>query len=136
MAELLGIVAGGAGLVSLALQLVDGGQKLRNRYKNAKGLKSNVLWLSQDLELIGQQLVQIESYAPTILQQQLGPIMLERCRSRSASVAARLENLTEALPVSTSRSHLIRATFRSSQWKSELDELQCLVSSLKQDISQ
>jgi hypothetical protein len=136
MAELLGIVAGGAGLVSLALQLVDGGQKLRHRYKNAKGLEGNVSWLGQDLELIGQQLIQLESSAPSILQEQLGPIMLERCRSRSASVAARLYTLTQAIPVTISKREMIRATFRSGQWKGELDELQCLVTGLKQDISQ
>ncbi|QPC77109.1 hypothetical protein HYE68_007861 [Fusarium pseudograminearum] len=135
MAELLGIVAGGAGLVSLALQLVDGGQKLRNRYKNAKGLEGNVLWLGQDLELIGQQLIQLESSAYIILQEQLGPIMLERCRSRSAYVAARLDSLTQAMPVTISKRELIQATLRSGQWKSELKELQCLVTGLKQDIS-
>ncbi|EKJ67893.1 hypothetical protein FPSE_11902 [Fusarium pseudograminearum CS3096] len=136
MAELLGIVAGGAGLVSLALQLVDGGQKLRDRYKNAKGLEGNILWLGQDLELIGQQLIQLESSAYIILQEQLGPIMLERCRSRSACVAARLDSLTQAMPVTISKRELIQATLRSGQWKSELEELQCLVTGLKQDISQ
>ncbi|GKU04043.1 hypothetical protein FLAG1_06287 [Fusarium langsethiae] len=136
MAELLGVVAGGAGLVSLALQLVNGGQKLRHRYKNAKGIEGNVSWLCQDLELIGQQLIQLESSAPVILQEQLGPIMLERCRSRSAAVAARLDSLTQAIPVTTSKRELIRATFRSGQWKSEFEELQCLVTGLKQDISQ
>ncbi|KAG8353688.1 hypothetical protein FVEN_g12925 [Fusarium venenatum] len=113
MAELLGVVAGGAGLVSLALQLVDGGQKLRHRYKNTKGLEGNVLWLGQDLELIGQQLIQLESSAPIILQEQLGPIMLERCRSRSASAAARLHSLVQAIPITISKRELIRAVFRS-----------------------
>ncbi|RGP67526.1 hypothetical protein FLONG3_8452 [Fusarium longipes] len=136
MAELLGIIAGGAGLASLALQLVEGGQKLRHRYKNAKGLEGNVSWLSQDIELIGRQLIQLESSAPSILQEQLGPIMLERCRSRSASVAARLDSLTEEIPITVSKREIIRATFRSGQWRSELDELQCLVTGLKQDISQ
>ncbi|KAF5267047.1 hypothetical protein FOXYS1_2095 [Fusarium oxysporum] len=106
MAELLGIVAGGAGLASLALQLVDGGQKLRQRYKNVKSLGVNISWLSEDIELIGKQLIQLETSADDIMQEQLGPIMMERCRDRSG------------------------------QWKGELDELQALVTGLKQDISQ
>ncbi|KAF5564941.1 hypothetical protein FNAPI_1909 [Fusarium napiforme] len=117
MAELLGIVAGGAGLASLALQLVDGGQKLRQRYKNVKGLGGNITWLSEDVELIGKQLMQLETSADDIMQEQLGPIMMGRCRDRSARVADRLASL-------------------ASQWKGELGELQVLVTGLKQDISQ
>ncbi|TXC00960.1 hypothetical protein FocTR4_00009222 [Fusarium oxysporum f. sp. cubense] len=101
MAELLGIVAGGAGLASLALQLVDGGQKLRHRYKNAKGMEGNVLWLSEDIELIGKQLIQLEASADDIMQEQLGPIMMGRCRDRSAKVADRLANLAGDLPIET-----------------------------------
>ncbi|KAI7772075.1 hypothetical protein LZL87_009238 [Fusarium oxysporum] len=106
MTELLGAVAGGAGLASLALQLVNGGQKLRQRYKNIKGLGGNISWLSEDIELIGKQLIQLETSANDIMQEQLGPIMMERCRDRSG------------------------------QWKGELDELQALVTGPKQDISQ
>ncbi|KAG4263488.1 hypothetical protein FPRO03_09795 [Fusarium proliferatum] len=136
MAELLGIVAGGAGLASLALQLVDGGQKLRKRYKNVKGLGGNILWLSEDIELIGKQLIQLETSASDIMQEQLGPIMMGRCRDRSARVADRLANLAGDIPVNSSRRQIIRTTFRSGQWKGELDELQALVTGLKQDISQ
>ncbi|RBA09863.1 hypothetical protein FPRO05_05799 [Fusarium proliferatum] len=136
MAELLGIVAGGAGLASLALQLVDGGQKLRQRYKNVKGLGGNILWLSEDIELIGKQLIQLETSADDIMQEQLGPIMMGRCRDRSARVADRLANLAGDIPVNSSRRQIIRTTFRSGQWKGELDELQALVTGLKQDISQ
>ncbi|KAF5724402.1 hypothetical protein FMUND_859 [Fusarium mundagurra] len=82
MAELLGIIAGGAGLASLALQLVDGGQRLRQRYKNTKGFGGNITWLSEDIELIGKQLMQLEASADDIMQEQLGPIMMGRCRDR------------------------------------------------------
>ncbi|CVL00836.1 uncharacterized protein FPRN_08343 [Fusarium proliferatum] len=136
MAELLGIVAGGAGLASLALQLVDGGQKLRQRYKNVKGLGGNILWLSEDIELIGKQLIQLKTSADDVMQEQLGPIMMGRCRDRSARVADRLANLAGDIPVNSSRRQIIRTTFRSGQWKGELDELQALVTGLKQDISQ
>ncbi|KAL5585437.1 hypothetical protein FOVSG1_014826 [Fusarium oxysporum f. sp. vasinfectum] len=136
MAELLGIVAGGAGLASLALQLVDGGQKLRQRYKNVKGLGGNISWLSEDIELIGKQLIQLEANGDDIMQEQLGPIMMERCRDRSAKVAYRLANLAGDIPANSSRRQIIRTTFRSGQWKGELDELQALVTGLKQDISQ
>ncbi|RYC96935.1 hypothetical protein BFJ63_vAg101 [Fusarium oxysporum f. sp. narcissi] len=136
MAELLGIVAGGAGLASLALQLVDGGQKLRHRYKNAKGFGGNITWLSEDIELIGKQLIQLEASADDIMQEQLGPIMMERCRDRSAKVADRLANLAGDIPLNSSRRQIIRTAFRSGQWKGELNELQALVTGLKQDISQ
>ncbi|RBR12407.1 hypothetical protein FVER53590_09254 [Fusarium verticillioides] len=136
MAELLGIVAGGAGLASLALQLVDGGQKLRQRYKNVKGLGGNITWLSEDVELIGKQLIQLEASADDIMQEQLGPIMMGRCRDRSAIVADRLANLAGDMPANSSRRQIVRTTFRSGQWKGELDDLQTLVTGLKQDISQ
>ncbi|KAF5642881.1 uncharacterized protein FTJAE_3423 [Fusarium tjaetaba] len=136
MAELLGIVAGGAGLASLALQLVDGGQKLRQRYKNVKGFGGNITWLSEDVELIGKQLMQLEASADDIMQEQLGPIMMGRCRDRSIRVADRLTNLAGGIPETSSRRQIIRTTFRSSQWKGELDDLQVFVTGLKQDISQ
>ncbi|WJG35385.1 uncharacterized protein FOBCDRAFT_240361 [Fusarium oxysporum Fo47] len=97
MAELLGIVAGGAGLASLALQLVDGGQKLRQRYKNVKSLGVNISWLSEDIELIGKQLIQLETSADDIMQEQLGPIMMERCRDRSARQHLFLRNSRNSL---------------------------------------
>ncbi|KAF5561142.1 hypothetical protein FPHYL_6330 [Fusarium phyllophilum] len=121
MAELLGIVAGGAGLASLALQLVDGGQRLRQRYKNVKGLGDNITWLSKDIELIGKQLMQLEASADDIMQEQLGPIMMGRCRDRCARVADRLVNLAGDIPANSSRRQIIRTTFRSGQWKGELD---------------
>ncbi|KAF5681877.1 hypothetical protein FCIRC_5306 [Fusarium circinatum] len=136
MAELLGVVAGGAGLVSLALQLVDGGQRLRQRYKNVKGLGYNISWLSEDIDLIGKQLIQLETSADDIMQEQLGPIMTGRCRDRSTTLADRLANLAGDIPGNSSRRQIIRTTFKSSQWKSELGELQALVTGLKQDISQ
>ncbi|KAF4956683.1 hypothetical protein FGADI_3672 [Fusarium gaditjirri] len=136
MAEVLGIVAGGAGLASLALQLVDGGQKLRQRYKNVKGFGGNVTWLIEDIELIGKQLIQLETSADDIMQEQLGPIMMGRCRDRSARVADRLSILAGDIPANPQRRQIIRTTFRSGHWKGELDELQALVTSLKQDISQ
>ncbi|KAI3584391.1 hypothetical protein IWW34DRAFT_800390 [Fusarium oxysporum f. sp. albedinis] len=104
MAELLGIVAGGAGLASLALQLVDGGQKLRHRYKNAKGMEVNVLWLSEDIELIGKQLIQLEASADDIMQEQLGPIMMGRCRDRSAKHSYMQSSRSSLVPVDSASS--------------------------------
>ncbi|KAF4436320.1 hypothetical protein FACUT_6484 [Fusarium acutatum] len=115
MAELLGIVTGGAGLASLALQLVDGGQKLRQRYKNTKGFGGNITWLSEDIELICKQLMQLEASADDIMQEQLGPIMMG-------------SNLFKK----TAHTDYIQV----GQWKGELDELQALVAGLKQGISQ
>ncbi|KAF5985965.1 hypothetical protein FCOIX_1770 [Fusarium coicis] len=130
MAELLGIIAGGAGLASLALQLAEGGQKLRQRYKNVKGLGGNITWLSEDIELIGKQLIQLETSADDIMQEQLGPIMMGRCRDQAANVADRLANLAGDIPANSSRRQIIRNTFRSGQWKCELGELQVLVTGL------
>ncbi|KAM0372595.1 hypothetical protein ACHAPY_009619, partial [Fusarium culmorum] len=135
MAELFGVAAGGAGLLSLALQLVDNGKKLRHRYKNAKGLGSGLSQLGEDLELIGQQLGHLEKSAPCILQEQMGPIMFERCRSQSATLTKRVDGFTQTIPATISKRELVRVTFRSGQWKSELDELQCLITGLKHDIS-
>ncbi|KAJ4247178.1 hypothetical protein NW762_013317 [Fusarium torreyae] len=135
MAELLGIVAGGAGLASLALQLIEGGQRLRHRYKQMMGLQDGVTRLSEDLEVIGKHLIHLEASSPDVLREQLGPVMLERCRSRSASVATRLARLTALIPGNSPKRRTIRAAFQSSQWKGELDELQSLVAGLNQDIS-
>ncbi|KAF4450625.1 cytochrome p450 oxidoreductase [Fusarium austroafricanum] len=134
MAELLGIVAGGAGLASLAIQLANGGQKLRHRYKDAKDLGNKLSWLCEDLEIMGKQLMQLETDTSSILQQQLGPIMLERCRSRSASIATRLENLTSTIPANQSKKQFIHIAFRSAEVLKSCDNPTCLARRYRFDL--
>ncbi|KAF7557967.1 hypothetical protein G7Z17_g242 [Cylindrodendrum hubeiense] len=83
MAEVVAVVASGAGLASLAIQLAEGAHKFRQRHENTRRLHSDVAILIEDLGVIIMQLNDLETVTDGILEQQMGPIILERCRSQS-----------------------------------------------------
>lgn len=56
MAELLGIVAGGAGLASLAAQILTGGSKIRDIYTSYHEAPNRLKDLSDDMKVFAQYL--------------------------------------------------------------------------------
>ncbi|KAJ3517500.1 hypothetical protein NM208_g14693 [Fusarium decemcellulare] len=136
MAEVLGIAASGAGLLSLSLQLIDGAQKLRQRYESTEKLPESIKNLTEDLETMAWQLRIVETDADDILEQQRGPIMLARCRGRLESVTKQLTSLTAVVPVALSKRSRLKAALQSKKWKSELEELQSQSTSLENHIAQ
>ncbi|KAH8651793.1 hypothetical protein BGZ61DRAFT_487579 [Ilyonectria robusta] len=136
MAEVVAVVASGAGLASLALQLAEGVKRLRQRHRNAAGLLGDLSTLVEDLDLITKQLNGLEADTHDILEQQMGPIILERCRRRSEILTERLTKLTANIPTGPSRMNAVRAVVRSKRWNTELEELRNAVSGVQLELLQ
>ncbi|KAH6955652.1 ankyrin repeat-containing domain protein [Ilyonectria sp. MPI-CAGE-AT-0026] len=115
MAEVVAVVASGAGLASLALQLAEGVKRLRQRHRNAAGLLGDISTLVEDLDLITKQLNGLEADTHDILEQQMGPIILERCRRRSEILTERLTKLTANIPTGPSKMNAVRAVVQSKR---------------------
>ncbi|KAH6876377.1 hypothetical protein B0T10DRAFT_552525 [Thelonectria olida] len=137
MAEIVGIVASGAGLTSLALQLLDLAKRLRQRCENLRDLQDTTQQLLDDVEWNITQLHIIEADHSHILEAQRGPVLLERCRRCGSEVAKQLESLIQKLSESSSSSsrlHAIKVAFNSKTWKTEVAELKMAVANFKQEI--
>jgi hypothetical protein len=76
MAEIFGAVASGAGLASLALQLVDTAQKLKTLYNAVKDAPHTVEELTFELETMSLSLLQLASHRNTNV---AGDELLGRC---------------------------------------------------------
>ncbi|KAK7414981.1 hypothetical protein QQX98_006214 [Neonectria punicea] len=81
------------------------------------------------------QLRIFEANKDRILEQQTGPIILEKRRSRSATVASRLKSLTAIIPAKSSKLQAFRDILGSKKWKAELEELQSAIAGLKPGIA-
>jgi hypothetical protein len=136
MAEVLAVVASGAGLASLAIQLADGIDRLRKRCENLEKLRDNISTLIDDLDLLSLQLQGLEVDQIEILEFSMGPVVLGRCRARCEDVIKKLEALIAVIPVTSSRGskrRILRSLFKSKKWKIEFEELRSVVMDLKLD---
>jgi hypothetical protein len=136
MAEVLAVVASGAGLASLAIQLAEGIRKLRTRCEDLKQLRDNIGNLIEDLEIINTQLQNLEAYHIEILEFTMGPIVLGRCRARCEDVIKKLEKLIAVIPIASlrgSKRRILRTLLNSKRWKIEFKELSGAVLDLKLD---
>jgi hypothetical protein len=76
MAEIFGAVASGAGLASLAIQLVDSAQKLKALYNASKDAPTTVAELCFELETMSLSLRQLDSHRNASIS---GDELLDRC---------------------------------------------------------
>jgi hypothetical protein len=137
MAEVLAVVAGGAGLASLVIQLADGIDRLRKRCEDLEKLRDNIGNLIEDLELIRLQLQDLESDHEEILEFMTGPIFLGRCQICCEEVIKRLDTLIVVIPIASSKGskrRILRTLFKSKKWKKEFNELRRVVWDLKLDL--
>jgi hypothetical protein len=137
MAEVLAIVASGAGLASLAIQLADGIDRLRKCCENLNDLRDNIGGLIEDLEIISLQLQGLKADHIQILEITMGPIILGRCQARCEEVIKILENLVAAIPIASSRGskrRLMQALLKSKKRKSEFIDLRTVTGELKLDL--
>lgn len=65
MAEILGLASAGAGLASLAIQLVESAQKLKSFCSYASNARETISSLSNDVELTAMMLRNLERYRLT-----------------------------------------------------------------------
>ena len=134
MAEVLAVVAGGAGLASLAIQLADGIDRLRKRCDNLANLRDNIGTLIEDLEIIVEQLHILEVDHIKILEFTVAPTAIGRCQAGCENVIRRLETLIAGIPSTSSRrskTRILRALFKSKKWKIEFGELRSAVHGLQ-----
>ncbi|KAF8852013.1 ankyrin [Acephala macrosclerotiorum] len=134
MAEVLAIVASGAGLASLAIQLADGIDRLRKRCENLEKLRDNIGTLIEDLEIIAEQLHNLEVDHIEILEFMVVPTALGRCQAGCENVIRRLETLIAGMPSTSSggsKTRILRTLFKSKKWKIEFDELRSVVHGLQ-----
>jgi len=137
MAEVLAVVASGAGLASLVIQLADGIDRLRKRCENLERLRDDIADLIKDLETISLDLQDLEIDRKDILEFQVGLIVQGRCRARCEDVTRRLENLIKVIPITSSRllkGRVLRTLFESKKWKIDLDALRSATMDFKLDI--
>jgi hypothetical protein len=137
MAEILAVVASGAGLASLALQLADGIERLRKRCEDLRKLRENIGNLIEDLELVALQLKALEADHFEVLEFPMGPTILGRCQAHSEDVIKKLKDLIAVIPMTASRVskiRILRALLKSKRWKIEFNELRSAVQDLKVDL--
>jgi hypothetical protein len=136
MAEVLAVVASGAGLASLALQLADGIDRLRKRCEDLGKLRDNIGNMIEDLEIIITQLKDLEVDHVEVLEFTMGPALLGRCRAGCEDVIKRPETLIAVVPTTSSggsKTRILRTLLKSKTWKIEFSELRSAVQNLKLD---
>jgi hypothetical protein len=134
MAEVLAVVASGAGLASLAIQLADAIDRLRKRCENLTKLRDNIGTLIEDLEIIVEQLRNLEVDHIEMLEFMVVPTALGRCQAGCETVIRRLEALIAAIPTTSSggsKTRILKTLFKSTKWKNEFDELRTAVHGLQ-----
>ena len=89
MAEIFGAVASGAGLASLAIQLLEISQRLKAFYDASKGAPQAIADLSFDLRTMSLSLRQLESYRRSDV---LGDELLERCITTCKGMIGKIES--------------------------------------------
>lgn len=103
MAELLGIVSGGAGLLSLSLQLLDSSQKLKGFYHNVKNAPKMLDTLSFDLQTMSLMVRQFERYR----QESEDDPLLQRCIFRLQEDVKSINDLVKGLEARLTRSRIL-----------------------------
>ncbi len=137
MAEIVGVVASGAGLFSLALQLIDLAEKFRKRCKHLGTIKNTAEELYDDIKMNTELLHYLENEHSHILDTQLGPVMLDKCLTCGNVIARKLERLIENVShlSSSSYGHALSIMLKSKVWKAEASELKVIVAEFKHDIN-
>jgi hypothetical protein len=138
MAEILAVVASGAGLASLALQLADGIERLRKRCEDLEKLRENIGNLIDDLEFDALHLKALEADHFEVLEFPMGPTLFGRCQTHSEDVIKKLKDLISVVPINSSglsKIWTLRAQLKSKRWKIEFNELRSAVRDLKLDLT-
>lgn len=104
MAEIIGVVSGGASLVSIALQLGESAVKLKRFYHRVKDAQLNLADVAEDLEVISLSLCNLEKHT------QYGghdTTLLDRCARRFKEKADAIELLVSKLEARVNRFNMI-----------------------------
>jgi chromosome segregation ATPase len=130
MAEIFAAVASGAGLVSLAIQLLESSQKLKSLYNATKDAPRNVKDLCFDLETLSLQLRQLEQHRQhDHLDTELLDRCIAQCERRTEKVSDVVEDMTRYIQRSVTFGRLYVA-LKEPEVEKLLDELERTKSSL------
>jgi len=128
MAEVIGLVSAGAGLLSLALQLSEASIKLKSFYECARDMQSRLSDLIFDLETAALTLQEVERHR---LKYDHDTSLLVRCASRCEIKAKQISGLVERL-----ERHINRLKFAGRAYAaSKQPEIRSLMVQLEQAMS-
>jgi len=130
MAEVFAAVASGAGLVSLAIQLLESSQKLKDLYSATRDAPRNVKDLCFDLETLSLQLRQLEQHRQhDHLDTELLDRCIAQCERRTGNVRDIVDDMARYIRRSAAFGRLY-AAFKEPEVESLLDELERAKTSL------
>lgn len=130
MAEVVGAVAGGAGLVSLSMQLLESTQKLKAFYNTSKDAPDTVKRLCFELETMSICLRQFERYRQNDTPENE---LLDRCNPACDQAVMSIKSATDKADCLLMKSKLVGKVyvgFREPEIKKLLDEMEHAKSSL------
>lgn len=130
MAELLGSLAGGAGLISLAIQLLESSQKLKAFYSASKDAPEAVEELGYELETMSLSLRQLESHRRSDVS---GDELLGRCILTCTKMTGKIKIAVSKMEHRLQRSRAVgafRAAFKEPEIRKLLQDLEHAKSSI------
>ena len=134
MAEIFGAVASGAGLVTLAIQLLESSQRLQGFYDVSKGALQAIADLSFGLRTMSLSLQQLESYRRSeVLSYVLSDELLEQCDTTWKRMIGKIESAVNKMKRQIQRSRnvgRINAAFREPETRRLLEEMEQAKSSM------
>lgn len=123
MAEIFGAVAGGAGLISLAIQLLESSQKLNAFYNASKDAPQAVAELKFQLETMSLSLRNLERYRQSGV---LGDELLSRCILTCTGMVGKIESVVGKMERQLQKSRSvgrIYAAFKEPDIRKLLEDL-------------
>ena len=130
MAEIFGAVASGAGLLSLAVQLLESSRKLKGFYDASKGAPQTILELGFELETMSLSLRQLAFHRTA---GSSGDELLGRCVDTCARMTTKIEVAVAKMESLLKRSHglgRIFAAFKEPEVRRLLEDLERAKSSM------
>lgn len=104
MAEIFGAVASGAGLLSLAIQLLEKAESIRSFYGRTKNAPETLLNIGHQLETVSLLLQELEKHRQ---HDGYDASLLLRCISQCQHFAGQMERLVSRLQSRLSRLHFL-----------------------------
>lgn len=130
MAEIFGAVASGAGLVSLAMQLLDSAQKLKGFYNLSRDAPDTVRQLCFELETMSMALHQFEQYRQSDI---FGSELLSRCIIACDQAVTKIKTSVDKIDRLLSKARFagkLYMGFKEPEIKKLLEEMEHAKSSL------
>lgn len=130
MAEIFAAVASGAGLVSLAIQLLESSQKLKSLYDTIKDAPETIRNLCFELETLSLQLRQLERHRQNdALETELLDRCIATCELRTRKVEAVVNEMARYMQKSKVVGRIYN-TFKDSEMRRLLEDLEQAKSAL------